>query len=392
MDCLPTDIYGIFVQYMYAGDVFNLSKINKKSYQRMWKNDNVWHARKLSIHKERSADIQKHLLYYCDKKPIEILKHAAKYGHDVLFLQLFHRLLNTIRAEGAKLMRQNQHVHIEFDQNHQEMCHALDLAYYYILIGPHIDILLTLLDETLDFIPSEGTHVPYRRGEVNLSYGETIYKKQQGGVSTSHDNYLASYGYGMAVLLSICHERYDTARIFIKKGIVRLPLSYVSFICDKLLMHQDIYIPLLRYNNNKTFYKSLLQACHKLARIDILDTLTDKMIYIDRLVIYRVILKKLIKEKKYDYIMHFMKVCYIKTIKDIAELSDDKLKEKISKNKELMKLKTIGTRFAIKSESDSESESETEKQYSDICRGKTKTGKNCTRKVNKGEYCWQHKK
>ncbi len=399
MDSLPTDIYSIFVQYVNVNDVFNISKINKKFHQRIWKNAAVWSARKLSLHKERNLDIPKHLLYCYGKKPIEILKHTTKYGHDVLFLQLFRRLLDTVRTEGTRIHQRDQGVFVGFNEIYQEMCHTLDLAYYYILIGPYTDILSVLLDETIDFIPDISTSAPNFRKHISISYGNVIYKEKHTdrARSTVYPYSYNSIGYGSAIFLSIYHGKYDTARIFLEKGPVILPFHNVSHICDKLLMHPDIYLKLLKYDELNNCFKILLHGCHKLARIDILDTLIEKSKDPQLLIIYRVTLKKLIKEKKYDYIMHFMKVCYIKTIKDVIELSDDKLRERIRKNKKLMMLKAIATRFSVKLRDDSDSDSgEEEKTYDDVCRGKTRNGKNCTRKITKRAnnqiYCWQHRK
>ncbi len=384
MEHLPTDVHTIFIQYVSAIDIFNLSKMNKKHHQRIWNNANVWTSKKLSLHKERSIDIPEHLLYYCGKKPLQILRHAAKYGHDLIFLPLFRSLLNILRKESVKIRENNPRIYVEFDEIHQEICHTLDYAYYDVLISPYTDMLLTLLEETINFVPNVNTQVD-SRSSLTISYTNLICKKDPSDTWGSHD---ISYGLGTCVVLAIFHEKYDAARMFLRRGLVRIPRLHILSIRNKLLIHSDIYLEMLRQDQSLIWI--LLQECHKLARIDILDNLTNTSEHTREFVIYRPILKKLIKERKYDYIMHFMKVCYIKTIRDIAELADDKLREKIRKNKKLMRLKNIGTKFANKSDSDSADDSEP--QFDDVCRGKTRTGKNCTRKVTDTQYCWQHRK
>ncbi len=381
MDKFPTDINSILIQYINIRDTFNLSRMSKNFYQRIWLSENVWYARKLSLHKERNLNVPKHLLYCWDKKLFEILKHAAKYGHDVLFLQLFRLLLNIVKVEGIRILADNPDIHFEFDQIHKEMCCTLNLAYYYILIGPYMDILLTLLEETIDFIPFVTTEILHRKATsyyTYISYTTVIYKGEDSRYSEA-----VRRARGASVFLAIYHKKYDTVRIFLEKGPLKLPY-YFADICDKLLCHPDLCLKLLKYDHPDYFLSNLLQGCHKLARIDILDTLINEAGHFKSLIIYRTILKRLIREEEYDYIMHFMKICHEKTIKDIGELADKELKQKIQKDKKLMKINTIRALFSIKPEDDSELEN--------LCQGKTKNGKKCTRKVARGRYCWQHDK
>ncbi len=419
MDSLPTDIYTIFVQYMSISDVLELSKMNKKYYERIWKNETVWRSKKLSLHKERSTNIPKHSLYYKDKSnsamkepnsQADVLKYAAKHGHEIIFLPLFRSILNRITREGARIRATHNRSYIKFDYIHEELCDILNIAYYHIIIGPYTDILLTLLEEKVNFLVPNSTNIP-NNPQLDISYLNAIYYEEP---DTPHNNaglsnLIKSRSYGTIICVAVSSGRYDTAKLFLEKESIKIPYAFINGFCRKILPHPNIYLKLIKHNSHLP--NSLLQECHKLADINMLNTLLGKHEYKkEHLIIHRWTLKKLIRNKHYNYILYFMRFCHTETIKDVAELANSTLRQKISKDKKLTssrpevspaergtkamkRIDAINNKFAKKSDLDSKLEDSSENKRQDIiCDGKTLAGKRCTRKVSKGRYCWQHKK